>query len=147
MKRKILIETIALLFVFLLVYAAVSKLADFQKFRVQLGKSPLLTPFAGWVVWIVPAAEITISIMLVLNRWRLAGLYAALGLMAVFTFYILAITRFSDYTPCSCGGVLQAMTWNQHLIFNMVFVLLGIVGILCYPVEADPLGRKRFVRD
>jgi len=31
--------------------------------------------------------------------------------------------------PCSCGGVLQQMTWNQHLIFNVVFTLLALFAI------------------
>src|SRR5665213_2340928 len=133
MRRNLFVEIISLLFVFLFVYAAVSKLIDFQKFEVQLGKSPLLTAYAVWVAWIIPTVEIGISIMLATSRWRLTGLYASFSLMAMFTGYIVAITRFSENVPCSCGGVLQNMTWNQHLVFNVGFVVLGLVGILLYP--------------
>ncbi len=65
-----------------------------------------------------------------LPRLCLAGLYAAFSLMTMFTAYIVAILRFSDYVPCSCGGVLQNMTWNQHLVFNIAFVLLALTGII-----------------
>jgi uncharacterized membrane protein YphA (DoxX/SURF4 family) len=132
MKKAILTDIIAALFILLFVYAAVSKLIDYQKFRVQLGQSPMLTAFAGWVAWVVPAVEIIISLLLSIGKSRLVGLYASFGIMTLFTSYIVAITRFSDYIPCSCGGILSKMGWNQHLIFNIFFVLLAIAGIMIY---------------
>ena len=68
MKRSLLIEIIAFLFILLFVYAAVSKVLDYQKFQVQLGKSPLLTAFAGWVAWVIPAIEIIISLALAIPK-------------------------------------------------------------------------------
>ena len=133
--QTILLEIISALLIFLFVYAAASKLLDYQKFQVQLGQSPLLTAFAGWVSWIIPALEIIISIMLAFSRFRLFGLYASFCLMVMFTAYIIAITKFSDYIPCSCGGVLQNMSWNQHLVFNIAFVLLALVAIVLHPKE------------
>jgi uncharacterized membrane protein YphA (DoxX/SURF4 family) len=130
--RQLVIEIISSLLVLLFVYAAVSKLIDYQKFSVQLGQSPLLTAFAGLVAWIVPTVELIISIMLAIPKLRLAGLYASFSLMVMFTSYIVAITKFSEYVPCSCGGVLQNMSWNQHLVFNLGFVLLSLTGILLY---------------
>jgi len=127
-----LIEIISALLIFLFVYAAVSKLLDYQKFQVQLSQSPLLTPFAGWVSWIIPFLEIIISLVLAFRKFRLLGLYASFSLMVMFTAYIIAIAKFSDYIPCSCGGVLQNMSWNQHLVFNIAFVLLALVGIVLH---------------
>ncbi|MEJ0031509.1 MAG: MauE/DoxX family redox-associated membrane protein [Bacteroidota bacterium] len=45
--------------------------------------------------------------------------------MVMFTAYIVVITRFSEYTPCSCGGVLEKMSWDQHLVFNIGFCGVG----------------------
>jgi len=56
-------------------------------------------------------------------------LYASYFLMAMFSAYIVAITRFSEYIPCSCGGVLERMNWNQHLVFNLLVVLLTAIVI------------------
>src|SRR5436190_18401832 len=139
MKRATIVEVISALFILLFVYAATSKLIDYQKFRVQLGQSPMLTAFAGWVAWIIPSVEIIIAIMLALPRLRLTALYAAFSLMVMFTAYIIAITKFSEYVPCSCGGVLQNMSWNQHLLFNIGLVLLGLAGIL---LHSDTSARK-----
>jgi uncharacterized membrane protein YphA (DoxX/SURF4 family) len=130
--QPVLIEIISALLIFLFLYAAISKLLDYQKFKVQLGQSPLLTAFAGWVAWIIPSLEIIISVMLAFSRFRLFGLYASFSLMVMFTAYIIAITKFSDYIPCSCGGVLQNMSWNQHLFFNIGFVLLALAGIILH---------------
>lgn len=130
--RTILIEIISALLIFLFIYAAISKLLDYQKFQVQLSQSPMLTAFAGWVSWIIPFLEIIISIMLAFRKFRLFGLYASFSLMVMFTAYIIAITKFSGYLPCSCGGVLENMSWDQHLVFNIVFVVLGLTGIIIH---------------
>lgn len=134
-RRSIIIEIICAAFVMLFVYAATTKLIDYDKSRLQVGQSPVLTSYADIVVWLVPALEIIISLLLTAVRFRLMGLYASFTLMVMFTAYIVVITRFSDYVPCSCGGVLETLSWNEHLVFNIVFVVLGAIGILLYPKD------------
>lgn len=131
-KKEIAVDIISALFVMLFLYAAFTKLLDYEKFRVQIGQSPLLTAFAGFVAWFIPAVEILIAIMLIFSRTRLGALYASFSLMVMFTCYIVAITQFSDYVPCSCGGVLEKLGWTEHLIFNIVFVFLAITAIILY---------------
>lgn len=118
------------LFVLLFVYAAVSKLLDFNTFQNQLGQSPLLSAYSHWVVWAVPISEILIAILLCINRFRIFGLYGFYGLMVMFTTYIVIILNFTSYTPCSCGGVLEELGWTEHLIFNIVFIVLSGISIL-----------------
>jgi len=132
------IDFISFLFILLFVYAAVSKLMDMEKFRVQAGQSPLIYPVANLVIWTVPLLEILISVLLIIPRFRLLGLYSGFGLMVLFSSYIVILLRFSDFVPCSCGGVLEKMSWTQHLVFNIVFVLLGLVGIIL-EVKQEPL--------
>ena len=132
MKRKTVVDIITYLFIILFIYASVNKLIDYDNFSTELGKSPMLTAFAGWVAWVVPVVELIVVVLLTVPRLCLAGLYAAFSLMTMFTAYIVAILRFSDYIPCSCGGVLQNMSWNQHLVFNIVFVLLALAGIFLH---------------
>ncbi|SFW76175.1 Methylamine utilisation protein MauE [Sinomicrobium oceani] len=130
--RPWIVETICLLFVVLFTYAAVSKLLEFEKFRAQLGQSPLLTAFADMVVWTIPAVELAISLLLFVPRFRLGALYASLSLMTLFTAYIVAVLYFSPYVPCSCGGILENLGWTEHLVFNLVFIALAIAGIVLY---------------
>src|SRR4051812_10049226 len=116
MKRNLIVEIIACLLIILFVYAAVTKLIDYDKFTVQIGQSPILTRWAGILAWLVPLIEIIISLFLALERTRLTGLYCSFGLLTMFTIYIIIASRFSDFVPCSCGGVIENMTWSQHLV-------------------------------
>ncbi len=134
-KKELFIEFVSAAFAVLFIYAAATKLLDYDKFRLQIGQSPVLTGFAGIVVWLVPAIEVVIALMLTFQRFRLLGLYASFTLMVMFTAYIVVITRFSDYIPCSCGGVLENLSWNEHLVFNVVFVVLAAISIMIYPKD------------
>lgn len=130
MPRKIAVDIVTFLYVLLFVYASVSKLLDYQKFSVQLGQSPMLTNYAKLLALSVPVVELIIACFLLLPKTRLIGLYAAYGLMVMFTTYIFIITMYDDYVPCSCGGILESMGWSGHLVFNMAFVLLAVIAIV-----------------
>jgi len=121
--------TVSLLFILLFVYAAISKLVDYENFRVQLGQSPLLTAYAHLVAWAVPALELIIAGMLFIPKLRLWGLYACFTMMVMFTAYIVIILNFTDNIPCSCGGVLEDLGWTEHIVFNVFFILLGVFSI------------------
>lgn len=121
---------ICYLYILLFTYAAASKLLDFENFRVQLGQSPLLSAFADVVSWLVPIVELLIVVMLVFQQFRLITLFASFSLMLMFTTYIFIILNYSSFIPCSCGGILEKMGWNEHLVFNIIFIILAIIGIL-----------------
>ena len=143
-RNEVTVQVISCLLILLFVYAASSKLMDYTEFRVELSKSPLLTAFSGYVAWSIPAIEIGIALLLTFPKWRLTGLYASFTLMTLFTAYIIYILRFSPYVPCSCGGVLQHLTWRTHLIFNICFLLLAALGVLSYrpPFSYPPFACK-----
>jgi uncharacterized membrane protein YphA (DoxX/SURF4 family) len=130
--RNAVIEIICLLYVLLFVYAATSKLLDFQHFKIELGQSPLLSAFAEWVAVLVPAAEYITCLLLIIPRFRLIGIFFAYGLMVMFTAYIFIILNYTSFVPCSCGGVLEKLDWKSHMFFNLIFVVLGVLGILLY---------------
>ncbi|HET7180485.1 MAG TPA: MauE/DoxX family redox-associated membrane protein [Chryseosolibacter sp.] len=132
MKKLNFLDVIVFLFMFLFIYAAVSKLVEYDLFRAQLGKSPLLTRYAGIFSWLVPGVELIVAGMLFIPRYQLTGLYGAFTLMLGFTGYIAFILTFSPYVPCSCGGILSSMGWGEHLIFNIAFTVLAFVGIVLF---------------
>jgi hypothetical protein len=140
--KRWIVEICCGLFILLFVYAACSKLNDYTTFRIELGKSPILTLFAGYAAWFIPVTEIVIALMLCFDRTRLMGMYAFVTIMAMFTAYIVVILNYSSYIPCSCGGVLQDMNWTQHLWFNICFVLAGCIGVLLYPVKEIKTANK-----
>jgi hypothetical protein len=125
-----MIQSICLLFILLWIYAAVSKLIDYDKFIVQLSQSPILTRIARFVSILIPLLEVAIASLLIFERSRFVGLLASFGLMVTFTAYIFAVTRFTKDVPCSCGGILEKLGWDAHLIFNTVFTLLALVAVI-----------------
>lgn len=135
--KDVLGECIALLHIALFVYAAANKILDFVNFQIQLAQSPLLSSFAESISYLVPAVEIVISILLSFPKTRLAGLYGSFSLMVMFSAYIIIMTNFSPFVPCSCGGILEKMSWNQHLVFNIAFVILGFVGLMIHPKNSN----------
>lgn len=128
--QNLFLEFICFLYILLFVYAAVSKLLDFENFQVQLGQSPLLSPFANFVSIAVIFIELIIAVLLCIPQLRYIALWGAVALMSMFTTYIVIILNFSSFVPCSCGGILEKLGWTEHLIFNAVFILFGITAIL-----------------
>jgi hypothetical protein len=144
MKKTIIVEILSSLLILLFVYAALSKLFDYENFKLQLGKSPFITGFEGTVAWAIPAVEILTGLFLLIKRTRLFGLYVSLFLMTMFTAYIYAMLHYSYYIPCSCGGILSKMTWNQHLLFNILFVIFSITGILLETRKNEGIKTEAF---
>ncbi len=128
--REIILDLLSFLFILLWIYAASNKLWDISQFQTQLGQSPLLTSFAGFVSWLIPTIEIVLSIMLLTKRWRYVGICGSYALMVLFTAYIIVITRFSFFVPCSCGGILEKLSWETHLAFNLTYTVAALIGII-----------------
>lgn len=147
--RNAIVELISLLYVLLFIYAATSKLMDFEHFRIELGQSPLLSSFADWIAVLVPAAEYLTCLLILIPKFRFTGLFLAYGLMVMFTTYIFIILNFTAFVPCSCGGVLEKLDWKSHMIFNLIFVCLGVLGIVFHTdrknVSSHFIKRKNII--
>ena len=102
---------------------------EYSVFKEQIAENPILSPFASLIAWSLPVTEFIVSLMLIIPRWSLKGLYVSLALMIAFTIYIGAIMIFAKELPCSCGGIISLLSWNGHLIFNSIFILLAYIGV------------------
>jgi uncharacterized membrane protein YphA (DoxX/SURF4 family) len=129
MKKTTIVEAITILYVILFLYTGISKLIDYSVFKEQIATSPILAPFAKIIAISVPSIEFLVVLFLTIPRWRLKGLYSSLILMFIFTCYIIALLCFSDKLPCSCGGVIELMSWSQHIAFNGLFICLSVIAI------------------
>lgn len=136
------IQGITAALIFLWVYAAVSKLVDFQLSHNRMLNQVFSNRIAGILAWAVPASELLISALLLFAKARLAGLYASLFLLISFTVYIsLVMGNVFGRIPCSCGGVLEKLTWGQHLIFNLLFLLLAFIGVFYEIKKGGRMGK------
>ena len=97
----------------------------------------------GWLRRPVISLELLIALLLTLKSTRLQGLYASFFLMVAFTVYIYLILNYSDFVPCSCGGIIEKMNWTGHMIFNISFAALALFAIVLS--EKKKGTRSRFV--
>ena len=128
----LLADMISGLLLLLFLYTSTSKLTDNGIFKNVLTASPLLKSYAGTIAWLVPCTEIAIAILLFIPRFRIKGLITSVILITLFTIYLLYMIAFTPNLPCSCGGVVQFLTWPQHIVFNLFFIFLSVAGIILY---------------
>jgi hypothetical protein len=141
--QLLFVQIVSYLYILLFVYASISKLLEFENFQVQLAQSPLLSAYAGTVAPLVIFTELFIVLLLCLKKTRLVGLYCSFFLMVAFTVYIYLILNYSDFIPCSCGGIIEKLGWTEHLIFNVVFASLALVAVII--LERDKGSKARMI--
>ncbi|MBI2285179.1 MAG: hypothetical protein HYU71_15820 [Bacteroidetes bacterium] len=129
MRHKYLVEILSSLLILLFVYTAVNKIVGYSSFQTVLAQSPLIGSFAAVIAWFLPLVELGTASLLLFGTTRKAGFYAAASLLLVFTGYITYMLLFSPHLPCSCGGVLKFLSWQTHLLFNVFWILLAMLGL------------------
>jgi putative oxidoreductase len=143
MKRTNIIDIISFLFILLFVYTAMSKLLDFGHYKGQMYNQTLPHNVATVLIWTLPGIEIVTASLLLFETTRLSGLYLSGTLMFLFTGYItLVLLNYFGRVPCSCGGVIKALGWKLHLVFNLFFLLLSFLGIFIFNRERRLADKK-----
>jgi uncharacterized membrane protein YphA (DoxX/SURF4 family) len=129
MKRAALIDVIVTLIVCMYLYASSSKYFDFPAFQRAMHNQPFPSWFSTSLTWFIPPVEIAVTILLLFGKSRKTGFLASTVLMGLFTIYVAAILlHLFPRVPCSCGGIIRLLTWNQHLLFNVFFLIISFIG-------------------
>ena len=130
-------EVTAGLLVLLFLYTALTKLKNSSGFIGAMQHNPLLYPYANLLSWLIPIIELIIVALLFIPGTRRSGILASAVLLSGFTGYIGYMLFSNSQLPCTCGGVLEHMSWRQHLVFNTIMTVISIAAWLRHP--------KRFV--
>jgi len=132
MYNFIINEGIPLLLVFFWVFMAVQKLTIHQQFYLDLFNSPLVSNrlTAKVLAWGIPLGLGGNALLLSFYRTRRLGLYIAAGLLLLFSAYIIYLLNFIPHLPCSCSGMLQALTWPQQLCINLSLLVLTLIALI-----------------
>jgi uncharacterized membrane protein YphA (DoxX/SURF4 family) len=143
--KKVTINVIAVMLIILFVHAGLIKWMDYTTFKTQLSAYPLLSPFAGVIAWLFPAIEMATAMLLVPARTRTLGLAASLALMTILSGYIVFLLNAAADVPCACQALLGFTSWPAQLKFNMVFMLIALLGLLLQllAVQEVKIGRFR----
>jgi len=133
LQKSNIIDKVSTFFLILLfAYTGSSKLLGHQLFLSHLMQIQLLKTIAEPVSYLLPAVEILTAIFLAIDKMEILGLWLAAFLMTTFTIYVGAMLILKSSLPCTCGGVISSMTWKQHLLFNIFFMLLSWSALLHY---------------
>lgn len=128
--QEITLEAIAILLIALFGLTAFDKALRFERFYRELGKSPFLMDYALMVAIGTPLVETIVAIMLSVDKWRLKALHVSVFLMSLFTAYIYMLVNYSYFKSCLCSAAIESLSWKEHLIFNIVFLVLAIIGVI-----------------
>lgn len=124
--KHLLYQTGISLLIILWIYAAGSKLLEYNSFKHQLTLQHFPGSTESTMSWLLPAIEILAATLLTIPRTIHYGLYLSAILMTIFTLYIAFIlTGINNKAPCSCGGVLSMLSWKSHLVFNLTFLSIN----------------------
>lgn len=111
-------------------YTGMSKLLENIPGTYTTKYVSLVKDGADSIAWLLPVTELIVVLLLFFERTRKIGLYVSLLLLIVFTLYLLYMLLFVADLPCSCGGVLRKMSWQQHVPFNLFFIGLNMLGLV-----------------
>lgn len=125
---------ISLVCLSLFVYTAREKLLDHERFLDGLSRVSFIGKWALPLSWLVPAGEFLTALLLLIPRTNRIGLWGFIGVMAFFSVYILVALIWLEKLPCHCGGIIESLSWREHLLFNLGFI--GLAGL------ALGLGKK-----
>lgn len=122
----------AVLMIMLWTYAAVSKFADYHRFvdQIKLAPVPLMQLLGPTLGWLVPLTEVILIPLLWVKRSRVIGLYLSFLLLLIFEIYIAAMLLSGLELPCTCGGLISKLQWNEHLIFNGFFMATSLSPVI-----------------
>lgn len=106
-----------------------SKLLEYSQFTEQI-TTILGEDLAKPVSITIPSLELIAAMTLPFQKTRTFGLYLSLTLMTAFTAYvILVITGYFGPAPCTCGGIITALSWKQHLAINIILLLITLYSL------------------
>ncbi|SFU01874.1 Methylamine utilisation protein MauE [Algoriphagus locisalis] len=126
---SVLVEGPAWLLAALFTYTAVSKVYDWRETKFALYNQWFPEWLTEALLYGLPIVEVLVAISLLIPALRKFGFMASSLLMLSFTGYVSWVWfGFTGRTPCSCGGVLGSLGWGEHLVFNLVFLTVAVIG-------------------
>ncbi|OKS88739.1 MauE/DoxX family redox-associated membrane protein [Mucilaginibacter polytrichastri] len=135
-KYQWLYELIIYLMALLFLYTAASKLMDMRYFIRAVHRQPFPRAADPFLIIGVPIVELITGFALLVVKMRKFGLISSVTLMFVFSIYVgLAVFHVFKKVPCGCAGVFQSMGWPEHLVFNIAFLALAIIGLKFHVIQ------------
>lgn len=150
-----ILNTITAILLLLWIPVLVHQLVNFDAFRAGLLRQPFSDTLGHVLAYALPVLELLVVLSLVANRSKklvistkneetsqgsrearseffiLNPYLLSTILLTAFTVYIItALAGMWSKLPCGCGSVIKDMTWQQHLWFNLFFLMISLSGLI-----------------
>lgn len=101
-------------------------------FYQQLSAIPVFSKLAGFISYAVPTIEIITGFSLIFQKLELSGWWLSATLLTLFTIYLVYMLVFMPQLPCSCSGIIEQLSWKQHLVINIFLAAISWLRIYHY---------------
>lgn len=141
--RWLFCQVASFLLIVLFAYTAISKLGGHTRFLNAIEQSPVAFLNAQLLSWAIPLVEVAVVILLSIPVANRAGTILSLGLMACFTLYVAYMLVFVPHLPCNCGGIIETLSWNGHLLLNLFFTAIAGISLWIRRHPGEPKAAWR----
>lgn len=131
--KHIIAYCISIFLIIFWLFVGLEKAWSWQNFRISLQQQPLPDWSMGILFWLVPLIEIVTGIMLTFQnrKFQRLGYWGSILLLTAFTIFIgLGVAGVYEKRPCTCASIFNEMSWEWHLVVNIVLLIISIIGLL-----------------
>ena len=109
-------------------YVFANKALDIDAFQSNLFKTGLFSDSAAnTLAYFILIMELGSIILLLTNK--ILGLKVLFYMFIVFTLYISILKFLNKYEVCGCGGVLNGLSYEKHLIINISLIIISFFSL------------------
>ncbi|WP_447641039.1 MULTISPECIES: MauE/DoxX family redox-associated membrane protein [Chitinophagaceae] len=120
--------TFIYLLIFMFGYTALSKILNYDSFLLKLIQSPIVpNKLAFFFSYCIPILEILCIALLIFKTE--VGLYMSFSLLFSFTLYLILVNKLTNYSGCSCGGIITNLSFKAHMLFNISFLGINTISL------------------
>jgi hypothetical protein len=133
--RHIILYSLQIFLMIFWLYVALDKLWGLKAFHISLQRQPFPNLWADILYWSLPIAELGIALLFALASSsrgkddRSTPFLLSALLLLIFTIYIaLGVAGLYAKKPCGCASVFRGLSWEWHLLVNIVLLGLSTLG-------------------
>ncbi|BDD03608.1 MauE/DoxX family redox-associated membrane protein [Aureibacter tunicatorum] len=127
-----------LIMILLYSYTGIIKIFDYNGFIYKLKTSSVIdSDLIYYSAMTTPFLEVIIAVALLFNKTKTLGRISSISLMSLFTFYLIFLK--ADGQSCSCGGIFEQLSFDQHLYLNVAFIIIAGLPFLFSSNKEDKI--------
>ncbi|AIM39004.1 hypothetical protein KO02_21630 [Sphingobacterium sp. ML3W] len=131
--RHIIANSISIFLIIFWLYVGLEKAWSWKNFQLSLQQQPLPDWSIGVIYWLIPLVEIVTGALLAfrISKLKRLGYWGSILLLTTFTIFIgLGVAGVYEKRPCTCASIFSGMSWEWHLVVNIILLSISILGII-----------------